>query len=549
MVEILRAMSATPTLELVVVPLLLLAWMAPAWATTCDQDEDGYERYDLLDNCAPQPGEVDCDDVADQVGPTINPDAVETVGDLLDQNCDGSDGVARAALLDMGESKGWTTSGSVSFDGDALTVGGDSYANLPGKWPQWSGGTHVVVDVDGTNSGTCQIKLENKPSYGNATATVVAAIPAQTGTAVIDLSSNANLFPAPREFTKIGVACDNGAMRKVDWIAVQDAAISFAPASDIEVGWKDIETPGTNWVGPMTTRVDRSQVELWASSNVAGVAHWDLTTGWEVRDGEGTSGLWRYEDRKVWDVAPLLDGTTLILTGGFYGGVVRGGMLESIDSGATWEHVLDSIAADGGLSVCGGGTDWSAGRLMVDVPDDMASNTDERVYIASSGDGAEGIWERDTSGGYCELPATWESTPPTYIGAMEWTRTMEDGKDWLLVGYKGDDDTLSELWACEIPANLECSGSASATCAPVDGLEGIDVHDIEVDPIDPDQAYIADYGRELAGATCTTHDPQILRIAYDDLASEWVYDTATDLPNGLGDVGSGLLTEPSPECA
>jgi hypothetical protein len=539
-----------------------------AWATTCDQDDDGYQRKDSLYSCSPRAGEVDCNDIADQMGPTINPGVEETVGDGVDQNCDGSDGASRAVLLGMKSGMGWTTTGSVSFNGDAMSVGTSSYARIEGGWPQWSGGTYVVVDVDATNGGACSIEIDNQPWYGNTSATVVAAIPAEVGTALIDVGADPNLYPAPRKITRIAVRCGNSGSRGIDWVSVQDATRIFAPGNDIQVGWKDVETPGTNWVGPLSTRADRSGGELWGSSNVAGVARWDLTNGWQLRDGDGATGLWQIQDRKVWDVAPLLDGTVLILTGGYFDGRVHGGMLESYDQGESWERVLDSgtgdqggyydgtagqtIAADGGLARCtSAGTpklntrDWTAGRLMVDVPDDpdqMGTNTLERVYIAGSVEGAEGVYERGTDGRYCTLPADWADTPPTYIGAMQWTRTNEDGKDWLLIGYKGDLDSMSELWACELPPGLECPdpptapATVRATCAPVDGLEGIDVHDIEVDPDVPGQAYIADYGRhmytvettEYSGDMCTTHDPEIFELDYD--GTEWVSDLSAELP-------------------
>jgi hypothetical protein len=506
---------------------------------------------------------ADCDDH----NPAINPNAAEVIGNATDENCNGTTGILRRLAWDLSSSTGWTNSTypSPQWNGDAVRVSSGGWTYRTGGWMQMVGGTRVVVDVDQASGADCTVSLDNNALPAGPTWTATVTVPSGTGTHTLDFSTSPDLVSAPRRITKVKLACPvsftTNAMT-VDWLTVQDGEGSFPPAEDVEPTWEDV-----------MARTDSSASLLAAASDVAGVGWYD-GSGWTAANGSGADRLLRDEQLAVWDLVFLDTGVEMLALTGAYdpSGHLYGGVMESVDGGYTWFEGEDGYEGDDDgvvlaghrrTHVCGNpdsdGRIYSGGRLLV---------TDgSNAFVAGAVADEQGVYLRDTSGVYCGFPSNLASLgTPTYVGAMAIqslpTADPLETDDVLLVGYLGEDPDVDAIYACVLPEGLSCdAASPTATCAGVIDSEGVDVRDIEVDPVVPEMFYVADGGWTPTDpgndSTCpgsSGRDSTIEKFTFDlgmwhhvkTLADSSMASLSTALSGGVLPTITGLAIGPDP---
>ncbi|MDP2306659.1 MAG: MopE-related protein [Pseudomonadota bacterium] len=499
-------------------------------AVALDADQDGYHA-----NSAPN----DCDDG----NAARHPNRTENVGDGVDQDCDGTDALSRALVFGNFSSPAWTATGGATLGGDTASISsaGGAFSRSFNVFDA-RGAAHIAFKVLAySGNGSCTANVETLPPGGG---TPMNASWAFSGVG-IKVSPALAVHAAPRAWTGAKIVCPAGISLTIDWIVQQNAApYAVGPASDAIVAWEDIEAPGgglTTTMAQVVSTRDTSGVwlldDVYASSDVGGVAKADAYGNWTTINGTGATGLTTQADLAVWGLPPSATGTLYALTGreGTY--YYHGGFWYSTDSGANWYKAANSMDDDvGGLSrqsTCGGSDKpYSGGKLLVEEPEPF--DVPEIVYIGNGDpDVSQPVWMFDGTE-VCELPGGETALPE---GAL--VRALERGYDTsgapvLLVGYAGREMVgsaeLPSVYACALPTDtdlvdLECGGTEEVTCVPISGSEGLDVRDIEIDPSDPTRYVVADGGDDPDAGVCTDG---VGGIYYGDLDG---LNTISEVPN------------------
>lgn len=522
--------------------MLLVAFILTPLAYALDFDTDGYQA-------PPAVGHPDCDDS----NRFISPKAQEIVGDLVDQDCDGSDALRRWLLIDSFHHLDWTTTlPSVSYTGDTIDFewGSAGYRSL--SIAGSTGIVHVALGVV-ASTGSCGVVLTGSPSFP-ALGPPVSQIQFLVGTGIQVLSFPSMPNP-PRILTNLEIRCDlTGDAVEIDWISIQNTAdIAFPPSADISVQWQDVEAPG----GGLHTGVVRAASNgiLIGGSDVGGVGIKDPLNSanptWRTINGFGFDGLAAAQDLSVWDVAGVdWDSDSAghneiyALTGASYAGSVFGGLWRSDDEGEHWVQVADSlvdgVGYDGRADECNDKY-YGGGQLL--VPDEsrqvlyVASNHEHTYYdldSSSTYERATGVylWDDDSTTPLCELPST-DLPSDQYISSMALAQTYAapgQSNPVLMVGYKGSGSTKDSLYLCRLPfdsgsptdSTLDCDSPATVTCTAVSDAEGIDVRDLEVDVFEPSIVYIADGGDDPDTGTCNENPGNLFSMQVT--SAGWIWD-------------------------
>ena len=502
-----------------------------AWAA--DVDADGYATAPAFP--------VDCDDY----NAAVNPNADELVGNGSDDDCDGTDALGRRLLFTNFPTPAWTATGYVLGNVDGIRIGNGIAAGSITRTftiPVNRGSIRAAVDLNNySGAGPCSVSVSTTTLGGGSPTTATSSLTATGTTVSAPLAVNA----APRRVTGITLACPAGTSMLVDWLTIQNSEDVFPPVSELSIVWDDTEAPG----GGLSTTVvrmpedDKGSETTYAGSDVGGVARWgpDDPT-WVTINGEGATGLTSQADLGVWDVLPV--GTELYALSGhtFSGSAswnklsLAGGFWRSADDGGTWERLGESHDAVGtGYGVGGYGrysgcTDtegsgevpektYAGGKLLTAEPD-----VSGLVYLANGDEDELGVALWDGTD-LCALPVS--GTLPTYadvdaatfdhayVRALARTTSDTTGLPVLLVGYLGLGGSVESLYLCQLPAaydeeldvyavssTFSCSGSETATCTAVTDSMGLDIRDLEVDPLVSSRVYLAD-GGNLTGTAST----------------------------------------------
>ncbi len=497
-----------------------------------DADGDGYG----VPTTAGCPAVPDCNDQDEAIGP----DAAEVVGNGVDEDCDRNDAVAHRADVRSFMAPQWAWTGAVSWNGDTVTVGGQgesgSLTRVLNRYVPF-GQLRAVVGVEALSGSTCALDVESAQA-GSAPVLVAYPITA-TGTIV---SSPLPLHSAPRTVTRLTLRCAAGASAQIDWLTLANAPSAAGPLAEATAAWTDIDAPA----GGLATSVVRVPKNVsggsgvtdgaWMASDVGGVARLDEDSmEWTTANGTGATGLTNQGALSVWDVLPsTYDGTTYLLSGRYTDDTCySGGFWQSLDDGPTWTALADSNDDDAGLTtddVGGRGRygfcsdkPYSGGALMAEEEDSTT------VYIGNGDPDQLGVWLFDGSD-LCELPDAAAALPTDgHVRALLRTRTPIFDQEALIVGFAAREPSDPSLYLCTLPeidtgtatvidgekmvtgppdllgdlVTLTCSGPEEAACAPIAGSEGLDVRDLERDPLLTEMFYVASSGLD---ETCTYTD-------------------------------------------
>ncbi len=510
---------------------LALAFLTTALANPIDQDGDGYPR-----NAQP-PQIPDCNDTS----ASVSPSRLEVIGDNVDQDCDGHDAGRRILAVEKFDGGAWTLNGAqVVSDGDVLSIGSGGSAYLPLSIANPRGQLHLAVDVEGVQGAGCTASLAVSPSSG-AQATVTRPI-TSGGTSVLSFASAP---PPSRVVTRLTFACAAGSTLQLDWSNLQNVPDILLPAlGEIDsADWKDLNTASGGLVMGSTRAAWLPNDELvlisGSDNGGVGVKYVDAGLPWNNANGFGEDGL---ADLSVWDVAGIeADGNTaqfelFALAGLHEGQEVRSALWYSADEGDTWEVLADSLNDGVGMAAreteCGI-SDIAAGQYLVPDPDIRTllglggySLAMENTFVWVASNYFHTYWDLDglvtpdrdfgvfafsqRIGAVCDdrVASASASQLPSdrFIGAIA---RAGDAEPYLLVGlragvYMEGDEPPPSLYACALPTNgggfvdLTCGDLAALECVPVEGSEGIDVTDMEVNPLDPEVVYLSDGGDDPA---------------------------------------------------
>ncbi len=537
---------------------ILVALLATV-AHAADLDTDGYD-----DALFP----YDCDDTTD----AISPNDVEVVGNLVDEDCDGHDGLGRRLMVTAFGATQWVSTGYVQRQLDTVKIGGMGQAGSIRRTfttqPIARGSVRVALDVHAQTPAfsACTVTVATRP-WALATVQTDTYNVWGAGTFVSPVLA---VHDAPRKLAWIDLACDAGESMTVDWLTIQNAEEIFPPTSELSIAWEDVEAPGGGYSTTVVRSVDGDS--LYAASDVGGVARWAPgDAGWVTMNGSGATGLVDQAHLGVWDVLPVDGGAEVwALTGHTFGvstnwnELTLAGTLsyyeESTDAWTTIaeSHVAGAAEATGGFEDYGAGgygryggcsTDeggpaetYAGGKLLAAEPLDPGvlyfANGDSQhlgVGIVDRHDTDSANWKvcaLPTEPGY-ELPAIdgLETTNAdhSYVRALARVESTPSGLPVLLVGYLGRGAGEDSLFQCQLPTTgLACTGATTyAKCEAIDYVPGLDVRDIEVDPMLPELVYLADGGRvtgtEAEGCT-------------DGYGGVWTFSVTDD--------GAGSVTQP-----
>lgn len=482
---------------------------------------------------------LDCDDGDSEVSPNRE----EVVGNGIDDDCDRNDGVERRVGLRSFAQPQWEWVGAVSWDGDSVTVGGQSggLATRPVNRYTPFGKVRAVVAVRALSGPhQCQVQVQSTQSGGTP---VTAAYTLDVVGNVV--STPLAIHDAPRNLSRVSVMCPAGSSAELDWITLANAPTAAGPLMEVDVtGWVDIEAPG----GGLTTTVVRVPMNVsggsggadgaWLASDVGGVARLDGTTlEWSTANGAGTSGLTSQGALAVWDVLPsTYDSAVYALTGRYTDDTYfTGGFWVSADEGDTWTELAnsyddDTIAGSADDDVAGRGRygfcsdkPYSGGALLAEEEDSTT------VYIANGDPDQLGVWLYDGLD-VCALPDMAAALPSeAHVRALLRVRTTGDDREALVVGFAAREPSDPSLYLCSLPevdigtsilvggekvldssivdfrgdeVDLGCTGQ-QARCEALAGSEGLDVRDLERDPWEASLFYVGSSGLDETCAYST----------------------------------------------
>lgn len=374
--------------------------------------------------------------------------------------------------------------------------------------------------------------------------TMTMAMPWTPGTWDFDFGLDPNHVAAPRSIQSIEIACPTGSAI-VDFLTVQDGSDVLPPAEDITIDWSDTDMPG----GGYETTVVRSNTDasdFWMGSDVSGVAFDPGDGSWQQANGSGPNRFLRDSAYAVYDILPMNDGITLVMT--------KAGVMESDDDGMSWVLAEDGftsggdddgvdISVDGRAHVCfdnayGGGRYAVQNLDTLDVPSISA-------YVVSTAAAAEGLYVRGAgavgAATYGPFASNLPPTVPTYIGAIEYIGPWDTRPATLVIGYRGDDPTLPALYTCDISVT-------PADCTAIAGSEGLDIRDIQIDTSSfyQDGFFVANGGVDDS-CEDTNVESTIEEIVYDSSAGTWgwldtVANTQSGAAGGVSNTGHGGIT-------
>lgn len=296
----------------------------------------------------------------------------------------------------------------------------------------------------------------------------------------------------------------------------------FPPTRDISsAAWEDVNAPG----GALHLGTSRA-VSIWGDESVLlastdiggiGIKYVDRELPWQtLNGGYGQPGI-RWPT--IWDVAGvgfdsnMFEIEIFALGGNPHNeGEVIGGLWYSSDSGTSWEVLAtsleDGIAMSGRDSDCGSGSRAGGQYLVPDADVEqlwIASNHYHTTYDLDTDTTRVEDFEvylYDETEGLCDDPVV-DLPDGQFIGAIVRASTanywLAPEEPALVVGYRASNGGPSSLYVCELPStaglpDLGCTDVPAITCAAVAGSEGLDVKDLEVDPLDPTVVYVADGG-------------------------------------------------------
>jgi hypothetical protein len=521
-----------------------------------DGDGDGVQKgFDVV---------CDCDDG----DATRYPNSQEVVGNGVDEDCDKDDALARKMMERSFSSPSWTWTGTVAATSDGVKVGsailgGGSITRTFSQAMSY-GKVHAVLDVTG-NSGSpfakCYLDVKTNGQFGIGP--IVTATWQITGNGTGSLTTGALAVKvAPRTLKEVAVRCAPGAYVTLDWLSIQNTDDVVGPAGEMSVAWDDVDIPG----GGLTTTVVRvsSGDELYAAADLGGVSYKDpldaTGTPWATINGTAPYALTDQSSVNVWDVLPTDWGDVFALSGRLDGTVLAGGLYRYDTAPDEWSLLADTDEDDaagdeyevggyGRYSECGVGTvkPYGGGKLLVQEPGMQG------IYIANGDDDDLGVAFWDGTN-VCALP-TATALPDGYIGALARVETDPTGLPALLVGYRGMGGATDSLYLCELPMaatdldgdglindpEFSCSDTGVVSCAAItDGL-GMDVRDIEVDPLLPNVVYIANGGHDPTATDCDDGVNGLYQFEVtDDTFGALDGDLFDDLTTGLTDLGSGF---------
>lgn len=347
-----------------------------------------------------------------------------------------------------------------------------------------------------------------------------------------------------RRLDQLHFSCAPGSSMQVDWVQVQDAVDVFPPPEELSFDWSDTRAPG----GGLSTSIVRSAEDGWVymGSDVGGFARHDpAELTWEVANGEGFTSLLQTGVGGVWDILPLdapeeESGSLLFaLVGDEFQGHVAGGLYTSEDRGDHWtqevtswnndyagkvfEPTEDDIGGYGRLTQCNGARGYGGGRLL--QADARLPAIDSTIYIANADEHARGVSIFDGAAA-CPMPNDGEPLPAEPIGAILRVDVEPSRTAVLVVGYRARPANAPGVFVCELPdpatTPLTCGGAAAATCWAVEGSEGVDVRDLELDTYlelaGETGILVADGGNRPANSSssCTAADTSIHELVLDD---------------------------------
>lgn len=350
------------------------------------------------------------------------------------------------------------------------------------------------------------------------------------------------------------VRCNAGAYVTLDWLSIQNTDDVVGPAQETTVTWDDVDIPG----GGLTTTVVRASTsgELYAAADLGGVAYKDpldsSEPAWATINGTAPNALMDQASVNVWDVLPSDWGDVFALTGRLDGTTLAGGLYRYDGTLAEWTLLADTDEDDaagdeyevggyGRYSECGVGTikPYGGGKLLVQEAGMQG------VYIANGDDDDLGVAFFDGTD-VCELP-TATALPSGYVGALARVDSDPSGLPTLLIGYRGMGGSVDSFYLCELPVSatdlngdsllndpeFACADAGAVTCAAItDGL-GMDVRDIEVDPLLTNVVYVADGGHDPTATDCDDGTNGLHQFEITDSAGaldgEWLDDLSTGI--------------------
>lgn len=552
----------------IVVACMFWAWSAerPAHAAcTPDPDSDGY--------CLGFPR--DCNNTSG--GGAINPNAQEVIGNAVDEDCDGHDALDRKFIATGFPVFAWPGTGTVTrlVNGDVTLGNGTNGGSISRTLSQTIGfgKVFIVVDVNSFSAGfgqKCEVSVTTGAyPFGTPTTTATFNI-FSSGTKV---SSALSVGNAARILTDITMNCDAGRTMTVDWISVQNTADVFPPTTDFSITWDDVDAPA----GGLNTTIVRSSAyeTVYAASDLGGVARWGPTDDtWVTINGEGSTGLTTQADLGVWDVLRLsgdlfaLTGRTFSDTASWNELALSGGLWVSPDDGDTWSRIAESHGADGtsyqvgGYGRYSGCTDssgtptksYGGGRLLEQDPTNI-----DLVYIANGDEDELGVALYDGTD-VCELPVSGTTLPgnqsgsssptdPGYVRALARVDSATTGLPVLLVGYLGRGGSANSLFACLLPldgedVDITCDvSSPTAECVAVGDALGLDIRDLEVDPLDSSRVYLSDGGRITGSSSCTAGEGGVYTFQVDDDGIDIEITNWGEVPQDFDDLTGSQETE------
>ena len=375
--------------------------------------------------------------------------------------------------------------------------------------------------------GTCTVEVKKQ---GAAQST---ALSLEEGTNALKF---ANITPGST-VGLLRVNCSGG-NAIIDWLTVANGAYEMAPLMDLQTTASPMKMPSG---GRMTfVRPSDGQNYLFMGSDVGGLSYstdgetWNFANGasqdWTDRGDHGVFDAWYSEASALAQMVVATGDNIEGSGGGLWTGSPDGEdlteILASSELGFTkfYSGCYPDIAHDM----------FSSGKILVHDP---ADEWDSVYALAQRREtDATGTITKDTHGVYRVTGASWLGSPglcePYAVGlpslpemalptAAAIVSDEYGEQSWLLVGYTvhnhAVDHTIdgprSGLYLCPLWSDTgACDGSVD--CIEVndgDALdeEWLDVRDIEVNPMAPNQVFIVDGGKRGGGdaaGSCSNHE-------------------------------------------